>query len=933
MAGVFINIPGVGNVEAQGAASEATLKELLSAMRGGGGAGGGRGGAGGVAGGGGGGPLGSAAGMLGKGFNKLGIIAGFATGVIGKFAGGAMKATAATIGMGEAITGAVQALSQLDGSATSVANIFKSVPLIGPVFAAVAAAADDVTKSYQAVSQSGATFGGSISKFAASSSEAGMTMAEFGSLIKQNSMAMGAFGTTTEGGAANFAKVSKQLRTTSSELYSLGFSTAEINQGLASYGNLMKLQGLQGKKSNAELAQGAKSYMKELDLLAKATGQSRQQVESSMAAMANDAQFQASMAGLNEKTRKSFLDLTGGIENVGLKNFAKDIMATGTATTEENQKLMAMMPQSAAMLQRMNQKMQRGEAVTLAERNALNNLMMAEGGKQLQSIKYAGAANAEMAGVVNSLTATQSLNKNSLVQATEEQKKAAAEQEKLNQKMAQFQQAIAEVSNNFKMLLANSGVLDVMIQAFHGLVGLANQYLVPAFNIVASVVMKVANGIGILLQPALDYLGEKFGANGLAGTAQFLDDVLNAVFPILAAGMRGAIIAFDGLWNGIQAVIQPFKELMMNLFGVTDSTSGFGDIIIEVGAAAGEIFQYLGKVIGVLIKALDMTLVPVINFLLVPALKFLWNVTKLVIDSFALVMDDLQDFGTFLSGIGDMILLGIHKLTRGLAGINEAEYKAREAERKKLQTDRDKERKARDDHSKHSKDNVENQKKLAKEDAKRFQEKKVSHNQLTNAAKREAAAKEAAVKAQEKLLDYTSGPEELLKQFSGKEGGAVEIGIKKGEISKEKAAADKELAEAKTGAEKKAAAEKIEIAEAKLKALGEAEALAKQRSGAAPAASANADATKKSIEAEAEKKKVEEEQKKAEEARAAAAQSDPRRLDQQAPPKTQENTETLLAELNTKMATLLKYTWTVANNTNETVNATRGLTKDLFKSV
>ncbi len=45
-----------------------------------------------------------------------------------------------------------------------------------------------------------------------------------------------------------------------------------------------------------------------------------------------------------------------------------------------------------------------------------------------------------------------------------------------------------------------------------------------------------------------------------------------------------------------------------------------------------------------------------------------------------------------------------------------------------------------------------------------------------------AAAKEAAVKAQEKLLDYTAGPEELLKQFSSKQGGAVEIGIKKGEI-------------------------------------------------------------------------------------------------------------------------------------------------------
>ena len=43
MAGVFINIPGVGNIEATGAASEATLRELLSAMRGGAGGGGGGG--------------------------------------------------------------------------------------------------------------------------------------------------------------------------------------------------------------------------------------------------------------------------------------------------------------------------------------------------------------------------------------------------------------------------------------------------------------------------------------------------------------------------------------------------------------------------------------------------------------------------------------------------------------------------------------------------------------------------------------------------------------------------------------------------------------------------------------------------------------------------------------------------------------------------
>ena len=939
MAGVFINIPGVGNVEAQGAASEATLRELLAAMRGGGG---GRGGAGGViigggagGGGGGGGLLGSAAGMIGKSFNKLGIVAGFATGVVGKLAGGAMKATAATIGMGEAITGAVQALSQLDGSASGVANIFKNIPLIGPVFAAVAGAADDVVKSYQAVSQSGATFGGSISKFAAASSQAGMTMAEFSGLIAKNSQAMGAFGTTTEGGAANFARVSKQLRATGSDLYALGFSTAEINQGLASYGNLMKLQGLQGKKSNAELAQGAKSYLKEMDLLAKATGQSRAEIEKSREAMAKDAQFQASMAGLGEGVRNSFMSVTDGLQDTGLKNFAKDLMATGTATTEENQKLMAMMPQSAAMLQRMNQKMQRGEAVTLEERNALNNMMKSEGGKQLQSIKYAASANAELGGLTNSLTATQALNKNALLEATEEQKKAAAETDKMNQKMAQFQQAIAEVSNNFKMLLANSGILDVMIQAFHGLVGLANQYLVPAFNIVASAVMKVANGISILLQPALDYLGEKFGVDGLAGTAQFLDDVLNAVFPILAGAMRGAIIAFDGLWNGITAVFNPLKELYIKIFGVSDSTSKFSDILIEAGAYIGDVFEILGKALGFVIDLITPILVPAIKGL-IEGFKFLWSGVRTIMYKLLNFGDVIQDVGMFFDSMFDMILRGINKFTLGLKGISEEEYNAREAQRKKQQEAYDKERKARDAARLGSQENVEKQKQLAKEDAKKFGQRTITHNQLTASAQREAAAKEAAVKAQEKLLDYTAGPEELLKQFSSKQGGAVEIGIKKGEISKEKEAADKELAAAKTGAEKKAAAEKIEAAEAKLKALSEAEALAKQRASTAPAAAANADATKKAIEAEAEKKKQDDAaaKKKAEDDAAAKKKADEdanKKKDDGA--KKPESSETLLAELNTKMATLLKYTWTVANNTNETVNATRGLTKDLFKSL
>jgi hypothetical protein len=930
---VMIDIPGIGQVEAQNAASEATLKAILAAMGGGGGGGrggpgGGGGGPGGGAGGGGagggGGALGLASAALSKSFKGVGFMAGMAVSGIGKLKDGAIQAAGAYVQFSNTVVGAVESLSRLDGSATGAAQMFSSIPIFGKLFSAVAGAADDVTKSFVAVSQTGATFGGSISNFATAASQAGMSMAEFGSLIQKNGNAMTAFGTTTEGGASNFARVSKQLRSTSSELYALGFSTQDINQGLASYGALMKSQGLQGKKSNAELAQGAKSYLKEMDALAKATGQSRSQIEESMAAMAKDAQFQASMSGLGEGVRNSFLAVTGGLPK-GLENFAKDIMSTGTATTEENQKLMAMMPQSAAMLQRMNQKMQRGEAVTMEERNALNNLMKQEGGKNLQNIKSAGAASAELAGTVNALAATQQINSDGIKEATEEQKKAAAETDKMNQKMQQFQAAIAEVGNKFKMLLANSGILDYLISAFGTVANLAEKYLVPAFNLVVSVAMKIWEGMSLLLAPVIDYLSEKFGSSGLGGTVEFIDGIMNAVFPVLGGIVRGAILAFDGLYNGVMQIIQPLKELMGNIFGVSESTGGFGEILIEVGAFLGEVFQVLGTAIGVLIKVFDFMFTPIIKTV-VAILGGLWSVIKGVVNGLAGFMDIVQDVGSFFDDLMDQILFAIGKLTKGLAGISETEYAERKAASDQRKKDRAEERSLRKNNNDEAK---QAQKDGLKEDSKKFKEQKLTHDRLTAGAKKEAEAKEAAVKAQEKLLDYSAGPEELLKQFSGKQGGAVEIGIKKQEIGKEKDAADKELAAAKTGAEKKAAAEKIEAAEKKLEALSKAEALAKSQ----PATkTSNVDSGKKALEADAEKKTAEADAKAKADAEAKAKEDAAAKEKEEQNKKSQESPSTLLAELNTKMAQLIKLQAQTTTNTYENVMATKGLNKNLYKA-
>jgi hypothetical protein len=882
---------------------------------------------------------------------------------------------------------AADSLASMGDNATDAAQIFSGIPILGKIFTMVAGAADRMLDAYGSATAAGSSFGGSITQFSAAATTAGMNLQEFGNLIARNGQSMGAFGTTTEGGAANFAKVSKQLRSTSSDLYALGFSTAEINQGLASYGNLMKLQGQQGKQSNAQLAQGARSYMKELDLLAKVTGKSRQQVEDQMATMAKDAQFQASMSGLGAGVRDSFLAVTTGLPD-GLQGFAKDIMATGTATTEENQKLMAMMPQSAAMLPKMNQKMQRGEAVTMEERNALNNLMKQEGGKNLQNIKSAGAASAELAGTVNALAATQQINSNALKEGTEEQKRAAANTDKFNEKMNKMKEVLAGLSNTFTAILANSGFLDLLISAVGLVADIANAVLVPALQaldagirpiidifqkvfppvlgVVSALFEKISLGLKLIFGPMIDKIGKALEGvstkfEDFKGVIDVVDEAFNFLFGIVNSVVSALEIAFGGLFEAVQGLMQPFSELwnaVSSLFATTNELGGGFDwleqTIIEVGSVVGEAFKILGAVIGAVVgvvtdmyKWFNETVLK--SQFVVDMFKTLGTVASEVWQTFRKyfsvegIKSLMAGFVDGFIGVIDSILVFIGPT---FGGMSKEVYEAREQERKARSEARDTVLVA----AKEEKD-AKVAEKLAEVDQnkKTIKERSLFAEANKKIAQKELAGREAAAKAAEKSMDFNSGPEELLKQFSGKQGGAVEIGIKKGEITKEKEAADKELEAAKTGAEKKAAAAKIEAAEAKLKALSEAEALAKQRTGSAPpsssptssaptsgapAATAPADAAKKSIEADAEKKKAEEAaaKKKIEEDAAAKAKEDAAAKEkQEQDKKSQESPSTLLAELNTKMAQLIKLQAQTTTNTYEAVMATKGLNKNGFK--
>jgi len=905
---VLIDIPGIGQVEAKNAASEATLQEMLKIMRkfdkstdggkkAGASATSGAGGGGGSAGGGGGGSAGG--GTAAKSQSLLGKAA-FAAGVgMAKLDTAAKMVLGGFQGLAEGSVDTVNKFAQVGDSLTAAAGVFQNIPILGKMFGAVAQAVTSVTDAYQQAAQSGATFSGSVNEFSAAATTAGMTMEKFGALVSQNAFGMGAFGTTAEDGAKNFAKTSKALRASASDLYALGYSTQQINEGLAKYGSLMRSQGQQGKMTNDQLAAGAKNYMKELDLLSKATGEDRKTIEARQAALALDAQFQASMAGLGPKVRDSFMAVATGVPK-DLESFTKDIMANGVATTDENQKLMAMLPKSAAMLAEFNAKTQRGEAVTQEERNRLNNLLATEGPKSLQNIKYAGAASTELTGVVKGLASTATINTDALKKGAEQQTEAQKKTDAMNKAVEESKQKLAEFSNGFQMALANSGMLDTLMEAFKFTANFVMQYVVPLFSVLSS-------SIGLIVGSLIDSFGP--AVNGVGG---FFNDVL-----LPAIGKFTSFLVVD-LIPAVAKTFDDLRPVLEFLGGVIMTVAGFitDNLTAVLVVVAGALGAYYAVTAALTIaswaeaaskNALVIATLPVIaGFVSTAAgaiaagLAFLgitWPIGLAIAAVVGLIAifkhfggdlqvvgDSFSWLGTKLEQFGREMLAMVYRIMDKLNPFGDKYKKLAEDQEEKILKSKEEQTKLETGMSKRMADNVAAANKEELADQKKRQEVEAKIHQKGQSAKASGVKqqedankddKKAKDEAAALKVDYNANGADLLKQYAAANGSGL--------IKDQK-----------------------------------------------PASTTGAETVKKTIEADGEKKtadakaavekKAADEKKQAEDAKEGTKK-----------PTTQESAETLLAELNTKMAQLLKFSAQTTTNTYETFNAAKGLQGNLFK--
>jgi len=257
----------------------------------------------------------------------------------------------------------------LDGTdkSSDLFSAFERLPgvagLVASGFAKVARFQEENLGAYQKITDAGVSFGGSLTDMRTAAASTYMTLDQFSGLMKRNSETFAKLGGTVDQGARAFVGLSNSLLKSGAgdELRALGFTTDQVNQGMANYLATTGGRNKQEMQNTEKITKGATEYLTQLDALAAITGKSREEQEKALKEASANAAYEAMMQGLDEEGKKKATIAmqnalaTGGKAGADL---LKSQMLGLPPMTEAAQKLQAMGPNVAAGIKQM------GDAVT-----------------------------------------------------------------------------------------------------------------------------------------------------------------------------------------------------------------------------------------------------------------------------------------------------------------------------------------------------------------------------------------------------------------------------------------------------------------------------------------------------------------------------------------------------------------------------------------
>lgn len=511
----------------------------------------------------------------------------------------------AALGAITGMTNLVSTLSRLDNSMTAAAQSMSAIPIVGntlaTVFGAVTGAAERTYKAFQQAASVGANFGGSITDMINAASGAGLTFDQFSGIVSRTGSDLALLGGSTAEGAKRLAQLGKQIRQTplGDDLARLGYTTEQINESMAKYSGIIAKTGALEGMTNTQLVAQTGQYLQNLDAVSKLTGLNKKDLEEQRAQMMRDAQIRNTLRKMDATSQEELMAFLQTLPPE-LREGAKEVIATGTATSEAGKAALQYLPDAGRQFMQLNAQINQTGKFTRENNRALNASIQSEAKRvansplaenmRLYGDKYAQSVFVAIDDVAAQQKSIGTIQDETAKAAEERRKKEKENIDAANLK--RFQEQIATVSNQFTALLANSNLLNDFFTIFKTMTDFVSTFVVPVFSfmaenagLVAAVLTPLVAIVG-LTKAAMAALTLQINLERIARRGGILAIIKMSMASLMAALPFAKFILIGGALVALTALIINNWEELIDWVQTTLNTLTFGRMGITKEEAA-----------------------------------------------------------------------------------------------------------------------------------------------------------------------------------------------------------------------------------------------------------------------------------------------------------------------------------------------------------
>ena len=245
--------------------------------------------------------------------------------------------------LGSVVGGFTGLAKEFVNGGNNLSDFSQHIPIVGGLLGGFAGYIDNTVSTFRTLSATGAAFGNDMMETRRSAAQMGLSLDEFAGLITNNASNLSALGGSVTLGAERFKKMNDNIKKSGdfAALKNMGFTVEEVNEGMGDYIDLQRRMGTLQGKSTAELASGSADYLRQIDLLAKVTGKTREEAEKALREQAADAAIRGMMNQFEEGSEElanfraslGIIDEVGGAAGAAMKDLL-DGMPSGPETAQ-----------------------------------------------------------------------------------------------------------------------------------------------------------------------------------------------------------------------------------------------------------------------------------------------------------------------------------------------------------------------------------------------------------------------------------------------------------------------------------------------------------------------------------------------------------------------------------------------------------------------